>query len=287
MGAPGMMRAVMAGLLLAPSLVIANGTEPAAPDVQSLPALAVPAAPQAATPQVPLWPQRVPVAGPQGAYWMPAPGMAWPVAPRYPSPIALPYPGYPVWSPFMWVLVPIAALTPASAPASAEVDYGPVAETPVVELPLLGATPEPTSAPLPALAPTPAVSEAATLTPVMRDAAKPVDDSAAAAPARELSVSAGTERSSPTADEPTAAVPMTQRVVDYGPVTPTPVVDLLALEKPAAAPRPKKPRVAPKPLQPASNAPATAAPASPPVPTPAPPARKRLCWSKGVVAPCR
>lgn len=187
----------------------------------------------------------------------------------------------------MWVLVPIAALTPASAPASAEVDYGPVAETPVVELPLLGATPEPTSAPLPALAPTPAVSEAATLTPVMRDAAKPVDDSAAAAPARELPVSAGTERSSPTADEPTAAVPMTQTVVDYGPVTPTPVVDLLALEKPAAAPRPKKPRVAPKPLQPASNAPATAAPASPPVPTPAPPARKRLCWSKGVVAPCR
>ena len=191
MGAPGMIRAIMAGLLLAPSLIIANGTEPAAPDVQSLPALAVPAAPQAATPQVPLWPQRVPVAGPQGAYWMPAPGMAWPVAPRYPSPIALPYPGYPVWSPFMWVLVPIAALTPASAPASAEVDYGPVAETPVVELPLLGATPEPTSAPLPALAPTPAVSEAATLTPVMRDAAKPVDDSAAAAPARELPVSAG------------------------------------------------------------------------------------------------
>jgi hypothetical protein len=287
MGAPGMMRAVMAGLLLAPTLVIANGTEPAAPDVRSLPALTAPAAPQAATPQVPLWPQMVPVVGPQGVYWMPAPGMGWPVAPRYPSPTALPYPGYPVWSPFVWVLVPIAALTPGSAPASAEVDYGPVAETPVVELPLLGETPEPTSAPLPPPAPTPAVSEAATLTSDMRDPAKPVDDSAAAAPARELPVSAGTERSSPTADEPTAAVPMSQTAVDYGPVTPTPVVDLLALEKPAAAPRPKKPRAAPKPLQPASNAPATAAPAPPPLPTPAPPARKRLCWNKGVVAPCR
>ena len=281
MGALGVMRAAMAGLLLAPALVVANDTGSAAADVQPMPAQASPAASPVVAPQLPVWLQMVPVAGPGGVYWIPVPAVSWPVAPQYPAPIPLPYPAYAGERPNVWMPAPVPAQAPAPVPGSAGVDYGPVADTPVVELPVFDATPD--SVPVPA----PAEPAGAALAPATPEPAKPVESSATETVTPESTATAGVDQPSPAAEVPTSVVPASLTTVDYGPVAPTPVVDLLAAERQAAAPRPrKKAQVAPKPLQPASNAPATAAPASP-APTASQPAKKRLCWNKGVVAPCR
>ena len=282
MGALRMMRAAMAGLLLSSGLVVANDTKSVAPDAQPMPAQAAPAASPVVAPQSPVWLQMVPVVGPGGMYWIPVPAVRWPAAPQYPAPIPLPYPAYAGGQPNVWMPVPMPAQAPAALPGSAEVDYGPVADTPVVELSAFDATSD--SAPVPAAA----EPAGAALTPALPESAKPVAGSTAETITPELPASAGMGQPSAPAEAQASVVPASLTAVDYGPVAPTPVVDLLAAERQAVAPRPrKKAQVAPKPLQPASNAPAASAPASPPVPTPAQPAKKRLCWNKGVVAPCR
>ena len=270
MCAPAMMRAAMVVLLLGPGLAIANGTAPVVPDTS--PVLVAPAAP----PPAPVRLQRVPVAGPQVVYWVLAPGMMWPMAPSYPVPIPLPYPSA-VWRPFVMTWVPVIAQTPASV--TADVDYGPVAVTPVVELPLPASTPEPVSGPVPAPAP-----EGAMRSPAITEPGKPDEGPAAAVSVLELPASAETGGLPLAADVQASAM----TAVDYGPVAPTPVVDLLALEQQAAAPQPRNmTRVAPKPSQKSvRQSPVTAAPASASQPT-AKPVKKRLCWNKGVVAPCR
>lgn len=190
--------------------------------------------------------QMVPAAGAQALYWVAPPGMAWPAVPAYPAPM-MPPPN--AWRPFVWMLVPVLPAAPA-----AEVSYGPVADTPVVLLP----PPEPAQDPAPAVA------------------AVPTEPPASAAvesePARLGDV--------PVETPPALALPG-PALPDYGPVAPTPVVDVLALQQPAAAVRPRTPH---------RNASKAARPPAPAVASPAAagkPARQRMCWSNGVVAPCR
>jgi hypothetical protein len=175
----------------------------------------------------------------------------------------------------MWV--PVTAQAPASV--TADVGYGPVADTPVVELPPSASTPEPASAPASVSAP-----EIAILPPAITEAGKPGDGLEAAISTRVLPESAGMGGLSPAPDAQAFAMP----AVDYGPVAPTPVVDLLALGQQAAAPQPRNmTRVAPKPSpKSVRQSPDTSAPASALQPV-AKPVKKRLCWNKGVVAPCR
>ena len=260
MCAPAMMRAALLALLLGPGLAIANGTAPVVPDPPSGLGVA-PATPPGNVSPAPVWLHRVPATWPQAFYWVPAPGMMWPMAPAYPAPIPMPYPSA-GWRPFVVMWVPVTAQAPASVTAG--VGYSPVADTPVVELPLPASTPEPVSAPVPTPAPAGAMRS-----PAITEPGKPDDGPAAAISPLALPVSA-------------------MKAVDYGPVAPTPVVDLLALEQQAAVPRPRNmTRVAPKPLQKSvRQSPVTAAPASALQPA-AKPVKKRLCWNKGVVAPCR
>ena len=109
--------------------------------------------------------REAPAAWPQVVYWVPAPGMMWPMAPAYPAPIPLPYPSA-GWRPFVMMWVPVIAQAPASV--TADVDYGPVAVTPVVGLPLPASTPEPASGPVPAPAP-----EGAMRSPAITEPGKP------------------------------------------------------------------------------------------------------------------
>lgn len=176
----------------------------------------------AALPPVPPVLHMAPVAGMPAFYWLASPGMVWPAPPLYPAPMMMPPAA--VWRPFVLMLVPVLPAAPA-----AEVSYGPVADTPVVQLP-----------------------------PSAADPARPADTPA---------------------DHSPAQLAATPALPDYGPVTPTPVVDLLALQQPAAVrPRARHQRAA-KPLRQPTAA------ASPAVADK--PARKRMCWSNGVVAPCR
>ena len=275
MCAPAMMRAAMLALLLGPGLAIANGTAPVVPDPPSGLG-AAPATPPGNVSPAPVWLHRVPAAWPQAVYWVPAPGMMWPMAPAYPAPIPMPYPSA-GWRPFVMMWVPVTAQAPASVTAG--VGYGPVADAPVVELPLPASTPESASAPVPTPAPAGAMRS-----PAITEPGKPDEGPAAAVSVLELPASAETGGLSLAADAQASAMP----AVDYGPVAPTPVVDLLALEQQAAVPRPRNmTRVAPKPLQKSvRQSPVTAAPASALQPA-AKPVKKRLCWNKGVVAPCR
>lgn len=275
MCAPAMMRAAMFVLMLGPVLATANGTAPTVPDIP--PELgAAPAAPPGNVSPVPVWLQRVPAAWPQAVYWVPAPGMMWPMVPTYPAPIPIPYPSA-GWRPFVMMWVPVTAQVPVSVTADGV--YGPVADTPVVELPLPALTLEPASAPVS----TP-VPEGAMRSSAITEPGKPDAGPAAAVTVLELPASAETGGLSLAADAQTSAM----MAVDYGPVAPTPVVDLLALEQQAAAPRPRDmTRVAPKPLQKSvRQSPVTSAPASA-MQSAAKPVKKRLCWNKGVVAPCR
>lgn len=248
---------------LGSSAAAANGTEPDT---------AKPVAPATVPPGVamsPVWVQ-LPMAGTYPYVMVP------PSLPAYPLPqMTLP----PGWGPFVMVWVPVQALQ--SQPNPAVVDYGPVAETPVVELPEPVPTetvapaqeavlaPEPVAAP-PAPVSPPAVSEQVAAEPA--PAPEPVPDPALAG-------------------KPDAvAVPLAEAVpeIDYGPVAPTPVVDLLALTAPPAVsealPAPAQKTAVPAPV---TKKPVLRKKAVRKAPASVAPAKKRMCWNNGVVAPCR
>lgn len=226
----------------------------------------------------PAWLRMAPVPGAY-YYWVPQTGMAWPVPvmPQYAVPMPPPATG--AWAPFVWLLVP----SPAMATVPATVDYGPVADTPVVELPLSDETPAA------------AIPEKATQAPATMDADRtarvPGPGEAVHAP---VSVEAMTRASvadtaiqAAAAPEstplPAAPVARSAVAVNYGPVAPTPVVRLPVPGKRAAATRSRNTsRVKSR----AAGKAAAAAPKPLPVSVAAP-TRKRLCWSNGVVAPCR
>lgn len=225
-------------MLLGTAAAVANGTEPsAAPQ----PVATQPVPP--GMPAAPVWVQ-LPVAGSYPYFLMVPQPVPSPVLPQ----MVLP----PGWGPFVMVWVPVQALQAQSMPPV--VDYGPVADTPVVVLP------EPEAEP----------SASAGLSPSV--------------PAAEATPSAVPETAGPPAEPPGLSVPAESAMpaeVDYGPVAPTPVVVLPAHAAPSAAPqadtkKPVKPRKKPvagkKPVSP-SAPPATA--------------KKRMCWTNGVVAPCR
>jgi len=151
------------------------------------------------------------------------------------------------WVPVM--LVPTPALAGVSLPQGRSVDYGPVSETPVIELP----APEEVD-------PQPSGESGATIVPESEKdtSATPVAPSEAVS--GEVSALADS--------------PWTEPTVDYGPVIDAPVVDLLALEKKLFAPAVRsKERVG-----------ASAPPPAKPVPAPK---KARMCWKNGIVAPCK
>lgn len=159
-----------------------------------------------------------------------------------PVPVRL-APGMPAaltWIPV--VLVPMPLVAPAAVPVAETVDYGPVSETPVVELPL------------------PQEGEA-----------EPPQPGALFAPDR---TSAAEDLLAPAP----AAAPSAWRApeVDYGPATPAPVVDMLALEKQLFEPA----APASKPVRQGKPKPEAAV-------KPASGQKKRMCWENGVVAPCK
>jgi hypothetical protein len=285
MSAPEKLRSVIVAFLLSTSVAAAADVETAASSERQSPSQ-VPSAMYADTvPPVLMWPPMMPAARPMVYYWVPPPGMMWPVLPQYPAPMAMP--------PVVWVMVPV----PATSLTPAMVDYGPVADTPVVELPLTDVVPEQimrSDAVSPVavvdygpVADTPVVE----LTQTDSDPARAMTDDAAlaAALAQESKVDEGPAEAASGASlngqpaatvavEPIAA-PVNVTPVDYGPVTPTPVVDLLALESQASKSTDTPPsKSARKSGRPASPKPAAKAKSAP---------SKRLCWTKGVVAPCR
>jgi hypothetical protein len=151
------------------------------------------------------------------------------------------------WVPVM--LVPTPALAGVSLPQGRSVDYGPLSETPVIELP----APDEVDA-------QPSGESGATIVPE----SEKETSATSVAPSEAVSGEA-----SALADSP-----WTEPTVNYGPVTDTPVVDLLALEKKLFAPavRSKK--------RTGSSAP----PPAKPVPAPK---KARMCWKNGIVAPCK
>jgi hypothetical protein len=242
---------------LGAATAVANGSEP--DTVQT-------ATPPVAAPGVamtPMWMQ-LPVAGSYPYYLMPT----QPVPP-YPVPqMTLP----PGWGPFVMVWVPVQVLQ--AMPMPPVVDYGPVSETPVVVLP--EPEPEPVAkvvsdtppVAMPVLADLPAVS----LTPALVGAVP------ALAP-QEVSAAPVEPRSA-------ESDPARAQDVGYGPIASTPVVELPDFTAPPATSAPMQPPVKAnkKPVsskKPAKK-PAKTQPAAASAPT-----RKRMCWSNGVVAPCR
>lgn len=151
------------------------------------------------------------------------------------------------WVPVM--LVPTPALAGVSLPQGRSVDYGPLSETPVIELPV----PEEVD-------PRPSGESGATIVPESEKDTSATSVVPSEAVSGEVSVLADS--------------PWTEPTVDYGPVTDTPVVDLLALEKKLFAPAVRsKERIS-------SSAP----PPAKPVPAPK---KARMCWKNGIVAPCK
>jgi hypothetical protein len=151
------------------------------------------------------------------------------------------------WVPVM--LVPAPAFTGVSLPQGRSVDYGPLSEAPVIELP----APEEVD-------PQPSGESGATIVPGSEKDMSATSVAPSEAVSGEVSV--------------LADAPWTEPTVDYGPVTDTPVVDLLALEKKLLLPAVRtKERVG-------SSAP----PPAKPVPAPK---KARMCWKNGIVAPCK
>lgn len=261
-------RALLAACLLLSGPAAADGAAPAsvAPAaVAAIPpgASAPPAA--ASTPPVPpSWIQTAAAMQVPVYYMMVPPGMMWPSYPPFPAYGMILRPAYVPWFPF-----PLTPPQPTADPAVAE--YGPVAETPVVELP----PPEAVAAPDPQEPPPRAPADAGT----GASAAVPVIGRTPSA--EEGGPLGATQSTAPVAD---AAPPGAAPSVDYGPVAATPVVDLIALERqPQIAPSPDA--AAPKTPRKRVHAPAAAPQAAPR--QPAQPPKRRLCWTNGVVAPCR
>jgi hypothetical protein len=177
--------------------------------------------------------------GTAGRFLMPVPTM-----PGMPAPMA--------WVPVILVPMPSAQGLPAAGGGG--VDYGPVADTPVVELPM----PEEEPSPPPA---EPGAS------------AGPESPAAAANEPVATPVSGEPVVADPAADA-LAAPPWSAPAVDYGPVTETPVVDLVTLEKQLSA-APMQNRKSGKQSSLSAAKPAAA------------PKKSRMCWDNGIVAPCR
>lgn len=218
-----------------------GGDGPTQTEARSAPAWVAPVPPQLAA----IWQHVINAAAALPRFPAPQPGLVWPPSLQFPAPVAI-QPAAPAMWPLVWVLVP-------TAPAPVEVDYGPVAHPPVTELP----APDPMSA-----AATPGKSGVAEVV---------AQEALAATPPTVL------------AEPVIAPMALSEReaAVDYGPVTPTPVVNLLT-PQPQAVARPRKPApAAPKPVpKPAAKSPkASSKSVSKPI--------RRLCWTNGVVAPCR
>ena len=236
-------------IAVGPALASANGTDAMSPapviEPASLPLFApVPAA--VVWPALPM----APVMPPPAMAFHPAMGwvMLVPVSAGFPHLARGWQPILPIWS-----------MAQPSLPAA--VDYGPVADTPVVVLP--ETMPE-----------SDAGEEISRVTPVaapegMAGHPEPVDYGPVAVTpvifleTPEAAADSGMERERPIQVE-------TRRPVDYGPVARTPVVRLSA------------PRAA-RPAAPIRRTTARDKPASP---TRAP-SSPRLCWKNGVVAPCK
>lgn len=271
---PRSLLALGRAVFLIPALALAAGAS-AQPLSPQWPA-AIPAMPWQA---VPLWPQAMPPMAPPVTYPMPFGVVAWPAP--LPMPVA-PMPAAGGWLPVVLVWMPVQALAPSG------VDYGPVADTPVVELPapddVVASEVPPASSPEPegVPAPTPAGEAGGghpPAPPSERPAAPDRSDTgspaAAAVASPAVASDAGTARPATAAGAPlqadsaggvAAPAAVAKPGVDYGPIAPTPVVHLVKPRKPAAT-------------RPAGAKPAAALPAPPP--------KRRLCWTNGVVAPCR
>lgn len=260
MGAFKGMRAVMVAWLLIAGLTHADDPTPAG-GAQLPPAPAI-------DPPAPLhqgWAQAVSMMR-APAYFPVPPGTVWPWQPMRLAPVMVPWPAPGPWAPFalLWVPLPTAMPVP--------VDYGPLMQTPVVELPL------------PDFALEPAVPGDGT---TVLEAAEPGKAGAVTVIEQVRSDAVA----SPTSAMPEPPVGAPAPVgVDYGPVTPTPVVDLIALEQQmeAASAASRSPeRTAPKaPRKQVRTRTPTTTPSTP-AQSAAPPVKRRMCWSNGVVAPCR
>lgn len=254
MSAPKKLRSVIAALLLGPGLAVAADVEIAASHEQPIADQITSAMKPDMVPPVLMWPPMMPAARPMVYYWAPPPGMMWPVLPQYPAPMPMPS--------VVWVMVPV----PASSLTTAMVDYGPVADTPVVELTQV----DPDTAQ--------AVAEDAALAAALAQEGKVGAGPAGVASGVESATLNGQASVAGEPATPTVALQVNEVPVDYGPVAPTPVVDLLALESQAST----------TPDSPAKPARKSGTPRSPkPVAKTKSEPSKRLCWTKGVVAPCR
>ncbi|HEY9100269.1 MAG TPA: hypothetical protein VIN38_15485 [Thiobacillus sp.] len=168
------------------------------------------------------------------------------------------------------------ALPPLPLPVPDQVvGYGPVSSSPVVTLPAAGA-------------PSRAASVIESKPPVLDAGATQTKQSLSDAPgvAIDHAVLAKIEPLAINQPVPEPAAPMVDAqvspvFVDYGPVAPTPVVDLLAL-LPSVEPVVKA--IAPVKKQRNRR---IAAPVKKRTVKTAPPAKPRMCWTQGVVAPCR
>jgi hypothetical protein len=259
---PRSLHALGRAAFLIPALALAVGAS-----AQPLPAqwpAAIPAVPWQA---VPLWPQAMPPMAPPVTYPMPFGVVGWPAP--VPMPMA-PGPASGGWLPVVLVWMPVQALAPSG------VDYGPVADTPVVELPApddaVASEAPPASSPEPVPAP---AGEAGGGHPPAAPDRGDTGSPAAAVASTAVASGAGAARPAAPPGEPlqaasagglAAPAAVTKPGVDYGPIAPTPVVHLVKPRKPAAT-------------RPAGAKPAAASPAPPP--------KRRLCWTNGVVAPCR
>ena len=294
-------------LALALALLVNAGLAGAAEPAPAMPVantqIAAESAP-VAVPSMQAWPQMMSYPGMQNYYWAPPPGMMWPMPQAYPAPMVMPSMPPVTWMPFVWVMVP-------QAPAGGVngVTSGPVAETPVVQLPVASpvAQAQTISAPAnsdplhatppdqnrlveygpaaPATLPVPAVVMPQVSAP---DAGTPKPDQsevpmrATEAVATLASQPVEQQAQVPILAEPIAIVPeVGAPTLYYGPVAATPVVDLWALMAPGPAkvevpavssmvntrkaPRLSKPRAA----------------------VPSQPVKQRMCWTQGVVAPCK
>lgn len=322
MSSTATLRILIAMACLGAGLASANGTEPGPAEPVVLPPPAesapvsrprgVPVVPPSMSPtplvmmpipplpavahMSPVWLQ-MPMPGTQPYYVVPqAGGMVWSAAPVYPTPPMPPVKmlAPPGWVPYVLVLVP---LQPPAPPA---VDYGPVAETPVVTLPPPETSPSPaepeTGAPVmvepaavaPAAQPAPSDPVPVAEQPVPPATATSLPDAVPPAPAAESPTPPAPAVEPPppagVSTNPTVATVEPEPLpglpeIDYGPVAPTPVVSLLAAAPQSLSPSVVKPTVK-QTAKPVVKKPAVRAGVAQPV-------KKRMCWSNGVVSPCK
>jgi hypothetical protein len=259
---PGLKLLPVLAMLLGGSVLADDAVDVAPAPAASAAAATVGEVPQASAdkpglPAAPAWPgSAVPMLMPVMQPMPYVPGLAGRV--MFMPVWMQPMPGMPpVLNWFPVILAPRPALTAMPLPPADSVDYGPVSDTPVIELPL----PEEVNS-------QPIEKPGATNAPESVPAA---EDASVAAVVPNVAVpTAGTASMVSAPDAP----PWSEPTVDYGPVIDTPVVDMLALEKKLFAP------AVPAKKQTRSSGTAAAKP----VPAPR---KARMCWKNGVVAPCK